>query len=151
MLNKAILIGRLGKDPETQYTSGGLQITKFTVATNEKLKDGDRTEWHNVTAFGKLAKICGEYLRKGRQVYIEGSLRTDKWQDQSGQDRYTTEVIASEMQMLGGRADDSPARPAQGGFRDSSSGRGRQAAAPPPEQSPAPQAEENFTDDDIPF
>lgn len=156
-INKVILVGNLGADPETRYTASGSAITNIRVATSESWRDKqtgenqERTEWHRVKFFGRLAEIAGEYLRKGRQVYVEGSLRTDKWQDQSGQDRYTTEIIASEMQMLGGRGDDSPARSAQGGFRDSSAGRVRQEANDPADQSPAPQAEENFTDDDIPF
>ena len=155
-INKVILVGNLGADPETRYTASGSAITRITVATSESWRDKqtgenqERTEWHRVVFFNRLAEIAGEYLRKGRQVYIEGSLRTNKWQDQSGQDRYTTEVIASEMQMLGGRGDDAPARPAQGGFRDNASSP-KKGSAKPAEQSPVFQGEDNFTDDDIPF
>jgi len=159
-VNKVILVGNLGADPETRYTASGAAITTIRVATSESWRDKqsgetqERTEWHRVKFFGRLAEIAGEYLRKGRQVYIEGSLRTDKWQDQSGQDRYTTEVIANEMQMLGGR-DDAPARPAQGGFRDNDdqparqgSGRGRSQSG---SQAAVFEGDDNFTDDDIPF
>jgi single-strand DNA-binding protein len=168
-INKVILVGNLGADPETRYTAGGAAITTIRVATSETWRDKqtgenqERTEWHRVKFFGRLAEIAGEYLRKGRQVYIEGSLRTDKWQDQSGQDRYTTEVIANEMQMLGGRGDDEPARAGQGagqrsgqgGFREGAGGPSRQessgSAAQSSARSAASQGEDNFTDDDIPF
>jgi single-strand DNA-binding protein len=155
-INKVILVGNLGADPETRYTASGAAITRITVATSESWRDKqtgenqERTEWHRVVFFNRLAEIAGEYLRKGRQVYIEGSLRTNKWQDQSGQDRYTTEVIASEMQMLGGRGDDAPARSAQGGFRENAAP-SRQAPAKSNEESQVLQGEDNFTDDDIPF
>lgn len=107
-VNKAIIVGNLGKDPETRFMPNGNAVCEITVATSESWKDRDgnqqeRTEWHRITAYGRLAEIMGEYLRKGRQVYIEGSIRTEKWQDKEGKDRYTTKIIASEMQMLGGR------------------------------------------------
>ena len=108
-VNKVILVGNLGNDPETRYTQAGAAITNISVATSETWKDKqtgqpqERTEWHRVVFFNRLAEIAGEYLRKGSKVYVEGSLRTRKWQDQSGQDRYTTEVVASEMQMLDSR------------------------------------------------
>lgn len=155
-INKVILVGNLGADPETRYTASGAAITTIRVATSETWRDKqtgenqERTEWHRVKFFGRLAEIAGEYLRKGRQVYIEGSLRTDKWQDQSGQDRYTTEVIANEMQMLGGRGDDAPARSSQGGFRDSGAP-SRQDSNPSETRSAVLEGEDNFTDDDIPF
>ncbi|MEY2117296.1 single-stranded DNA-binding protein [Rhodanobacter sp. FW106-PBR-R2A-1-13] len=107
-INKCILVATLGGDPEVRQTSGGTAVASFSVATNESWTDKqsgekqERTEWHRVKAFGRLAEIAGEYLKKGRQVYIEGSLRTDKYTDKQGIERYTTEVIASEMQMLGG-------------------------------------------------
>jgi single-strand DNA-binding protein len=152
-VNKVILVGNLGADPETRYTAGGAAITTIRIATSETWRDKqtgenqERTEWHRVKFFGRLAEIAGEYLRKGRQVYIEGSLRTDKWQDQSGQDRYTTEVIASEMQMLGGRGDTAPGNSAPGGFRDSQpSGQKRASGG-----AAAQETEDTFTDDDIPF
>ena len=108
-INKVIVVGNLGGDPETRYMPSGSAVTNMTVATNESWKDKqtgeqkERTEWHKVAMFGRLAEIAAEYLRKGSQVYIEGKLRTRKWQDKDGQDRYTTEIIADEMQMLGGR------------------------------------------------
>lgn len=109
-VNKAILVGRLGKDPEIKYTPSGTAVTNFTIATSENFKDKDgqrqeRTEWHRIVAFGKLAEICGEYLAKGKQVYIEGRIQTRSWDDKNGNKRYTTEIIANTMQMLG-RADD---------------------------------------------
>ena len=159
-INKVILVGNLGGDPETRYTASGAAITNITVATSESWRDKqsgetqERTEWHRVVFFNRLAEIAGEYLRKGRQVYIEGSLRTRKWQDQSGQDRWTTEIVANEMQMLGNRGDDVGSRPSSGsGFRDSQPQQQRQAS---PQQQQAPQqqpaaADDGFTDDDIPF
>jgi single-strand DNA-binding protein len=108
-INKAILIGHLGADPETRYMPSGGAVTNLRVATTEQWRDkntGDqqeRTEWHNVAMFGRLAEIAAEYLRKGAQVYIEGRIRTRKWQDRDGNDRYTTEIVANEMQMLGGK------------------------------------------------
>jgi len=141
-INKVILIGHLGADPETRYMPSGGAVTNLRLATTESWKDkntGDqqeRTEWHNVAMFGRLAEIAAEYLRKGSQVYIEGRIRTRKWQDKEGNDRWTTEIVANEMQMLGGRpgsgaparsADEAPARPVAA------------AAAP------------NDFDDDIPF
>ena len=155
-INKVILVGNLGGDPETRYTASGSAITRITVATSESWRDKqtgenqERTEWHRVVFFNRLAEIAGEYLRKGRQVYIEGSLRTNKWQDQSGQDRYTTEVIASEMQMLGGRGDNAPASSAQGGFRENAPP-SKQDSPKADEKSAVFQGEDNFTDDDIPF
>ena len=108
-INKVIIVGNVGGDPETRYMPSGSAVTNLTVATNESWKDKqsgeqkERTEWHRVAMFNRLAEIAAEYLRKGSQVYIEGKLRTRKWQDKSGNDRYTTEIIADEMQMLGGR------------------------------------------------
>ena len=108
-VNKVILIGNLGRDPETRYTADGAAITNITIATSDRWKDKasgemkEATEWHRVAFFGRLAEIAGEYLKKGRPVYVEGRLRTRKWQDKDGQDRYTTEVIADNMQMLGSR------------------------------------------------
>jgi single-strand DNA-binding protein len=111
-INKVILIGNCGQDPDTKYTASGAAITNLSVATSESWKDKqtgqmqDRTEWHRVVFFNRLAEVAGEYLRKGSKVYIEGKLQTRKWQDQSGQDRYTTEIVANEMQMLDGRSED---------------------------------------------
>src|SRR5512145_1692753 len=108
-VNKVILIGNLGRDPETRYTADGAAITNITIATSDRWKDKasgemkESTEWHKVAFFGRLAEIAGEYLKKGRPVYVEGRLRTRKWQDKEGQDRYTTEIVAENMQMLGSR------------------------------------------------
>ena len=108
-INKAIILGTLGQDPEIRYTANGAAIANLSVATNEKWKDKntgqtqERTEWHKVVIFGKLAEICEQYLKKGASVYLEGKIQTKKWQDKSGNDRYSTEIVAHEMQMLGGR------------------------------------------------
>ncbi len=144
-VNKVILVGNLGNEPETKYMPSGSAVTNISVATNESWKDKetgervDRTEWHRVAMFNRLAEIAGEYLHKGSQVYIEGRIRTRKWQDKEGQDRYTTEIIADQMQMLGGRgqASDMP---------DNFEKR----PAPAARQSTAPRPEPEF-DDDIPF
>lgn len=117
-VNKAIIVGNLGRDPETRYLPDGGAVTNVSIATTDSWKDKstgekkEQTEWHRVAFFGKLAEIAGEYLKKGSQVYIEGRIRTRKWQDKDGQDRYTTEIIADTMQMLGGRggAGDASAR-----------------------------------------
>jgi len=118
-VNKAILIGHLGKDPEVRYTPEGAAIANFTIATNEvrTKKDGNketRAEWHRIVAFGKLAEVCGEYLSKGKQVYIEGRIRTRQWEDREGDKRSATEIVASRMQMLGA-AEKQPAAPASAG------------------------------------
>ncbi len=108
MVNKAILVGRLGGDPEVRYTQSGTAVANFTVATNEKWKDKDgnpqeQTEWHRVVAFARLGEICGEYLAKGSLVYIEGRIQTRQWEDKDGNKRYTTEIVAREMKMLDSR------------------------------------------------
>jgi len=106
MINKVILIGNLGRDPETRTTQGGSTVAKLAVATAERVKKGDewveQVEWHRVVCFGRLAENVGRFLKKGRQVYVEGRIRTEKWKDQSGNDRYTTEVVANEIRFLGG-------------------------------------------------
>ena len=108
-VNKAIIVGHLGRDPEVRYAANGAAVANVSVATTESWKDkqtgesNERTEWHRVVFFGRLAEIVGEYLRKGSQIYVEGRLQTRKWQDQNGQDRYTTEIVANDMQMLGSR------------------------------------------------
>ncbi len=108
-VNKVTIVGNLGNDPETKYMPSGGAVTNISVATSESWKDKqtgqpqERTEWHRIVFFNRLAEIAGEYLKKGSQVYVEGKIQTRKWQDQSGQDRYTTEIVANEMQMLGGR------------------------------------------------
>lgn len=143
-VNKVILIGRLGADPETRFMPSGGAVTSFTMATSEQWKDKqtgqqqERTEWHKCVAFNKLADICGEYLKKGAHVYVEGSLRTRKWQAQDGQDRFTTEIVLNDMQMLGSR-----------------DGQPRQQSADEPQQNQGGQPQypqgDGFEDDDIPF
>ena len=150
-VNKAIIVGNLGRDPEVRYSANGNAIANATVATTDSWRDkqtGDRqekTEWHRVVFFGRLAEIAGEYLRKGSQVYIEGRLQTRKWEDQNGQERYTTEIVANDMQMLGSRGAGVDAS----GGRDSGSG----GAASGGGSSPAgqPGTGEMDLDDDIPF
>ncbi|MBI3095792.1 MAG: single-stranded DNA-binding protein [Rhodocyclales bacterium] len=153
-VNKVIIVGNLGRDPEVRYTPNGDSITNVTIATTDTWKDkatGEKkeaTEWHRVVFFGKLAEIAGQYLKKGRQVYVEGALRTRKWQDKEGQERYTTEIVANEMKMLGSREgmSDAPPRDSAGGAAAGSGGGSRPAAAPQP-------AGGSFNDfeDDIPF
>jgi single-strand DNA-binding protein len=156
-INKVILIGNLGRDPETRYSADGAAITNIAIATTDSWKDKatgekkEQTEWHRVVFFGRLAEIAGEYLRKGRPVYIEGRLRTRKWTDKEGVERYTTEIVADQMQMLGSREgsggggmsapdmDDAPAAP-----RQSSGGGGARPAS-------KPAANIADMDDDIPF
>ena len=159
-INKVILIGNLGNDPDTRYTQGGSAITNISLATTNAWKDQDtgetqeRTEWHRVVFFGRLAEIASEYLRKGSGVYVEGRLQTRKWQDQNGNDRYTTEVVANEMQMLGGRsgAGDSPGRAAAPADAGGYPSRPAASAGGPPNAPPAGgDADNNFADDDIPF
>lgn len=111
-VNKVILVGNLGKDPELRYTPSGAAVANFSIATTENYKDRDgnkqtKTEWHNIVVWRQLAEVCGKYLHKGKQVYIEGKLQTRKWQDRDGNERYTTEVVADQMQMLGRAGDDS--------------------------------------------
>ncbi|WP_271270258.1 single-stranded DNA-binding protein [Aliamphritea hakodatensis] len=151
-INKVILIGNLGNDPDTKYMPSGNAVTNITVATSDTWKDKqtgqpvERTEWHRVVFFNRLAEIAGEYLRKGSKVYIEGSLRTRKWQDQSGQDRYTTEIVANELQMLDGRTEQSNS---QGPYPEAQPQRyQQQQAAPAPSAAPLPPVE---FDDDVPF
>ena len=150
-INKVILVGNLGVDPETRYTASGSAITNIRIATSESWRDKtsgekkEKTEWHRIVFFNRLAEIAGEYLRKGSQVYIEGKLQTRKWQDQSGQDRYTTEIVANEMQMLGGRGGEG------GGQSQQKPGFRKPAESNPVAQPEQARAEEEFQDDDIPF
>nr|CAA6826837.1 MAG: Single-stranded DNA-binding protein [uncultured Thiotrichaceae bacterium] len=164
-VNKVILVGTLGRDPETKYMPSGGAVTNISIATSEQWKDKstgekqERTEWHRIVFFNKLAEIAGQYLRKGQQTYIEGALRTRKWQGQDGQDRYTTEIVASEMQMLGGgNRDGGDFNP---GAQQQQPNQGSGGNAPAPQQSapaqkpaanqqPADRGFEDF-DDDIPF
>ena len=168
-VNKVILVGNLGNDPETKYTQGGMAVTKVSLATTSVRKDKEgntqeRTDWHRVTFFGKLGEIAGEYLRKGSQVYVEGSIRYDKYTGQDGVERYSTDIIGDDMQMMGSRGEggggSSTERPARapresagsgggsygGGQRSGGGGQQRPqtaASSPPPM--------EDFSDDDIPF
>ena len=150
-VNKVILIGNLGRDPETRYTADGAAITNITIATSRKYKDSsgqqqEETEWHRIAFFGRLAEIAGEYLKKGRPVYVEGRLRTRKWQDKEGQDRYTTEIVADQMQMLGSRE-------GMGGGGDVDPPAEEPRAAPRSTAKPAAGKPANIADmdDDIPF
>jgi single-strand DNA-binding protein len=147
-VNKVIVVGNLGKDPETRFLPDGKAVCNFSVATTDKWTDKatnekkEATEWHRISSFGRLAEICGEYLKKGSQVYIEGKLRTRKWQDKEGQDRYTTEIIADAMQMLGSRSGMGGGEPREP-REPSAAGESR------PAKKPAGQFQD--MDDDIPF
>ena len=139
-VNKVILVGRLGKDPEVKYTQGGTAVAKFTMATNEVWKDQsgekqERTEWHNIVAWTRLAEICGQYLTKGSRVYIEGRLQTRSWEDKEGKKRYTTEIRADNMVMLSGKTDEARHEKSAAAAASSDGG----------------SAEPEITDDDIPF
>ena len=151
-INKVIIVGNLGRDPETRYLPSGEAVTNISVATTSSWKDRasgekkEETEWHRVSAFGRLAEIMGEYLKKGSQVYIEGQLRTRKWQDKEGKDRYTTEIRADVMQMLGSRAGAGEPR---GEPRGESAPRGDATKAGAPAKKPAGKFDD--MEDDIPF
>lgn len=142
-VNKVILIGRLGKDPDMRYTPGGTAVANFSLATNSAYKDSDgnwadKTEWHNIVVFGKLAEFTGEYLKKGKLAYIDGRLQTSSWEDQNGQKRYKTEVVAGEIQLIGPR-----------GESDSSSG--REAVAEADDEVPPDMPAAKNEEDDLPF
>jgi len=153
-VNKVILIGNLGKDPETRYMPSGSAVTNLTLATSESWKDKqsgeqqERTEWHKVAMFGRLAEIAAEYLRKGSQVYVEGKLRTRKWQDKEGKDRWTTEIVADEMHMLGGKGGGAAAGAGAAGAAAAGSGGGGGSGRAAVNDSGAPPGD---FDDDIPF
>lgn len=172
-VNKVILVGNLGSDPENKYLPSGSSVSEFSVATTRAWKNRDsgqqqeETEWHRITAFGRQAEICGEYLRKGSQVYIEGRLKTDKWEDQQGNTRYTTKVVMENMQMLGGRGGSAPMGDS-GGYGGQQAPQGGQGAwggqqkpaqkqgwNPQPTGGQAAQApaggDTGIIDDDIPF
>ncbi len=163
-VNKVIIVGTLGNDPEVKYSASGSAIANLSVATSEQWKDKqtgekkEQTEWHRVVIFGKLAEVAGEYLRKGSQVYIEGQLRTRKWTDSNGVDRYTTEIVIPQMggvmQMLGGKRDDSGQQQRQQSGQQPQGGWGTnpQQQQPPKQQSPQGGNETPMDfDDDIPF
>ena len=151
-INKVILIGHIGGDPEVRYMPNGNAVATLSLATTEAWKDkqtGDkqeRTEWHRVVCFNRLGEIAGEYVRKGSKLYVEGSLRTRKWQDQQGQDRYTTEIVASDIQMLDGKGP-SQDMPAQTNYQATQASRPQSSSRP----APAPQEMLEELDDDIPF
>ncbi|MCW0365889.1 MULTISPECIES: single-stranded DNA-binding protein [Xanthomonas] len=171
-INKVILVGNLGNDPDIKYTQAGMAITRISLATTSVRKDRDgnqqeRTEWHRVVFFGKLGEIAGEYLRKGSSVYVEGSIRYDKYTGQDGVEKYSTDIVADEMQMLGGRGEgggggmgggdrpqrSAPPRQERSGMGGGGGGGGGQDYAPRRQQ-PAPQQSapmDDFADDDIPF
>lgn len=169
-VNKAIIIGNLGADPETRYTAGGTAVTNASIATSDTWRDKtsgemqERTEWHRVVFFARLAEVAGEYLRKGSKVYVEGRIQTRKWQGQDGQDRYSTEIVANEMQMLDSRGggQGSGSAPFGRGQQAQSGGaaaqqnqqHGSDAARPQRQQPPQPAGDPGFDDDlddDIPF
>ncbi|AUZ54564.1 single-stranded DNA-binding protein [Stenotrophomonas acidaminiphila] len=174
-INKVILVGNLGNDPDVKYTQSGMAVTRISLATTSVRKDRDgnnqeRTEWHRVVFFGKLGEIAGEYLRKGSQVYVEGEIRYDKFTGQDGVEKYTTDIVANEMQMLGGRGEgggggggygggerpqrQSAPRPQGGGYGNQDQGGGGYGQRPQrqaPAQQPAPPPMDDFADDDIPF
>jgi single-strand DNA-binding protein len=150
-VNKVILVGNLGADPEMRYLPSGEAVANIRIATTDTWKDKDgnkqeATEWHRISFFGRQAEVCGQYLKKGSQIYVEGSIRTRKWQDKEGQERYSTEIRGDRMQMLGGRQGMSDAPPRESGGAGAAAGGNRPAAAPQP-------AGGNFNDfeDDIPF
>ncbi len=147
-VNKVILVGRLGKDPETRYMTNGEAVTNVTLATSENWKDKngekqEKTEWHSLVFYRRLAEVAGEYLKKGSQIYVEGKIQTRKWQDKEGKDRYTTEIIVNEMQMLGSKTGGA------GSFEVVEKSAPASSSAP----KSAPAAKGNFDnfDDDIPF
>jgi single-strand DNA-binding protein len=155
-INKVILVGNLGDDPETKYTQGGMAVTRVSLATTSVRKDREgnaieRTEWHRVVFFGKLAEIAGEYLRKGSQVYVEGTIKYDKFTGQDGVEKYTTDIIADEMQMLGGRGDGGDGRQQRtsGSQRPARTAAGQQYRGRA--EGGAPPQNDGFGDSDIPF
>jgi single-strand DNA-binding protein len=170
-INKVILVGNLGNDPEVRYSQAGMAMTSISIATSESWKDKtsgeqqERTEWHRVKFFGRLAEIAGEYLKKGGQVYIEGKLRTDKYTDKNGVEKYSTDIIADEMQMLGGKmsgseggggSSGSSSRPMGGGGASrsgggSSYGGGSNESRGGGNQAPPSRNDDPFPEDDIPF
>jgi len=156
-VNKVILVGNLGKDPEVKYTPNGVAVAKFSLATNERYKDKsgewqDRTEWHNIIAWQRLAEIVGEYVKKGSKIYIEGRLQTSSWEDkQSGEKKYKTEIVANDLVLLGGRGDGEGGEGrsrSMGASSGSSSNSGMDQRVPHAEEAPH---EAGITDEDIPF
>lgn len=163
-VNKVILVGRLGQNPELRYTPSGMAVANFSLATNDNWTDKqgqkqERTEWHRIVVWGRLAELCNQYLSKGREVYLEGRLQTRQWQDQQGQTKYTTEVVAQTMQFLGGASRDTQndmsrgagAGAGAGSYQGQSQGGGYGAGHDQGAQSFAGADEPSFTEDDVPF
>ncbi|MFP4476381.1 MAG: single-stranded DNA-binding protein [Desulfatibacillaceae bacterium] len=151
-LNKAMIIGHLGRDPEVRFTQSGMAVANFTVATTERFKGEERTEWHKIVAFGKLAEICGDYLHKGKQVYIEGRIQTREWEDKEGNRRWTTEIVANEMQMLSPKGEGAPS----GQNRQRSQQQQQRPSTPYPDDEPRGDSGPSYSqgprdEDDIPF
>ena len=149
-LNKVLLMGNLGRDPEVRFTTGGQSVANFSIATNETWKDKngqvqEKTEWHKIVVWGKLAELCGEYLKKGRQAFIEGRLQTREWTDKEGKKNYSTEIVANNVQFLGGRPDGAGA--AASGTAAASGARENVGPTPPADDAPPP----GTGGDDIPF
>ena len=144
-INKVIIVGRLGQDPEMKYTASGTAVANFSVATNHSQKDQDgnfidKTEWHRIVAYGRTAEVAGEYLAKGRLVFIEGRIQTRSWEDQNGQKRYMTEIICSNMQLLGSKSDS-----------DTGADQGGSEETPEPEEADTKSKQKNEEEDDLPF
>lgn len=155
-VNKVILIGRLGKDPETRYMTNGEAVSNVSLATSENYKDKsgekqERTEWHNLVFYRRLAEIAGEYLKKGSMIYVEGRIQTRKWQDKEGKDRYTTEIIVNEMTMLGGKSGGAGSFEVVENQSSPSSAPARSAPVSKPAAAPAGKSNFDNFDDDIPF
>ena len=154
-VNKVILLGNLGKDPEVKYTQGGMAVASFSLATSSSVKDKDgnwqdKTEWHNIKAFGRTAEVAGEYLKKGRTVYIEGRLHNDSWDDkETGQKKYRTEILVSELVLVGGQREASEGGGGYSGARSGAKAANNFDQRPPEQEAPAPAGE--ITDEDIPF
>jgi len=154
-VNKVILIGNLGKDPEIKYTSTGTQVAKFSIATNEGYKDKsgqwqERTEWHNIVAWQRLAEIVGEYVKKGSKIYVEGRLQTSSWDDkETGQKKYKTEIVANDLVLLGGRGEGAPEGGGGGYSRGAAAGGGNFDQSQPHQEEPAHATQ--IQDEDIPF
>lgn len=156
-VNKVILIGNLGKDPEVKYTPSGMAVARFSIATNERVKDkdgnwGDRTEWHNIVLFDRKAEVAGEYLKKGRTVYIEGSIRTNSWDDkETGQKKYRTEIIGNQMVLLGGGREGAGEGGDSGGGRSAAKRSGGFDQHPDESHASVSSSGPEITDEDIPF
>ena len=159
-VNRVILVGRLGKDPEVKYTSSGTAVARFSLATDEEFKDRSgeqqrQTEWHNIVAWNKLAEICGQYLTKGKLVYIEGTIRSRQWEDQAGNKRTSYDIVAFRMQMLGSKAESERAAAAASGPSSMAERASASPAAEHPQAekttTPEPPPESEITDEDVPF